>query len=154
MKRPGAAARAALQDRTCKRPKRPNSDGAVAVSVKVAELRAAGYADFEAWLEDSKNLYVGRRGRIFIHTDGSKRIFHYAGSKWQNPFAVGASISREEACSKYRSALLDGTLKDLQDTVALGLTLVQCHEASEGKACWTEYSWRMRAPPQNRHVKP
>ena len=114
MKRPSTASAKGI-------PKRPRQEvsGTLAVSVKVAELRASGYADFEAWLKDPKNLYVGRRGRIFIHTDGRKRIFHYPGSKWQNPYAIGASVSRKEACSKYRSALVDGTLKDPQDCLCM-----------------------------------
>ena len=83
------------------------------VSVKVASLRAAGYENFEAWLQDDQNRYVGRRGRIFIHDGkGGKRVFHFSGSKWQNPFAVSKSMSRQKACDKYRRALLDGVLKD------------------------------------------
>ena len=119
MKRPSAAVQVPLATGSSGDPKsRKKSEGseqAVAVSVKVAELRSSGYADLEAWLQDSQNLYVGRRGRIFIHTDGRKRIFHYAGSKWHNPYAVGKSLSRQEACSKYRSALIGGTLKDPKD---------------------------------------
>ena len=104
-----------------KAPKASKSSAAaasvVAVSVKVAKLREAGYEDFEAWLQDKGNLYVGRRGRIFITgINGKKRIFHYAGSKWQNPFTVGKDLSREEACEKFRKALLDGSLKD-EDTL-------------------------------------
>ena len=84
----------------------------VAVSVKVASLRAAGYPDFETWLQDEGNLYVGRRGRIFIHDGSSKRIFHFPSSQWQNPFAVSKTTSRQMACEKFRRALLDGSLKD------------------------------------------
>ena len=119
MKRPSAVdgATTKLSSVKSSKSRKADEDGsqAVAVSVKVAELRSAGYVDFETWLKDSRNVYVGRRGRIFIHNDGGKRIFHYPGSKWQNPYAVGASFSRQDACSKYRSALLDGTLKDPQD---------------------------------------
>lgn len=83
------------------------------VSVKVASLRKAGYEDFEKWLEDPENVYVGRRGRIFIHgSNGSKRIFHFPGSKWQNPIVVSKTTSRQMACEKFRKALLAGSLKD------------------------------------------
>ncbi|CAE7365568.1 hypothetical protein AK812_SmicGene39128 [Symbiodinium microadriaticum] len=123
MKRPSAVdgATAKLSSIKSSKSRKADEDGsqAVAVSVKVAELRSAGYVDFETWLKGSRNVYVGRRGRIFIHNDGGKRIFHYPGSKWQNPYAVGASFSRQDACSKYRSALLDGTLKDPQDGAPL-----------------------------------
>lgn len=55
---------------------------------------------------------MGRRGRIFIHDGSSKRIFHFPSSKWQNPFAVSKTTWRQMACEKFRSALLDGSLKD------------------------------------------
>eukprot|EP00438_Fugacium_kawagutii_P024936 Skav213193 [mRNA] locus=scaffold2826:153190:153777:+ [translate_table: standard] len=90
------------------------------VSVKVASLREAGYENFQTWLEDAQNLYVGRRGRIFIHDpDGSKRIFHFASSKWHNPFAVSKTMSRQMACDKFRSALLDGSLKDHEEDLSV-----------------------------------
>lgn len=54
---------------------------------------------------------VGRRGRIFIHESGKRRIFYFKASKWQNPFAVGQG-SHESACKKFKKALLDGSLKD------------------------------------------
>eukprot|EP00930_Biecheleria_cincta_P103091 TRINITY_DN95000_c0_g1_i1.p1 TRINITY_DN95000_c0_g1~~TRINITY_DN95000_c0_g1_i1.p1 ORF type:complete len:154 (+),score=15.46 TRINITY_DN95000_c0_g1_i1:41-502(+) len=105
-----------------------------AVSVKVSELRSAGYANLKEWLRDTSNIYVGRRGRIFIHTDGEKQIFHYAASKWQNPFAVNESTSREEACHRYRVALLDGSLKDPSDGVPLRSKLKELEGRRLG--CW------------------
>eukprot|EP00931_Biecheleriopsis_adriatica_P000419 TRINITY_DN100443_c0_g1_i1.p1 TRINITY_DN100443_c0_g1~~TRINITY_DN100443_c0_g1_i1.p1 ORF type:complete len:170 (+),score=33.48 TRINITY_DN100443_c0_g1_i1:23-532(+) len=85
---------------------------AESVCVKVADLRAQGYKDLSAWLEDSTNLYVGRHGRIFIHDGKEKRILHYSASKWQNPFKISASVTRQQVCDRYRGALLDGSLKD------------------------------------------
>ena len=70
------------------------------VCLKVGSLRKT-YRDenisLKKWMEDPNNLYVGRQGRIFItYSDidpntGNKRreIFHYKGSKWQNPYKVG-----------------------------------------------------------------
>ena len=49
------------------------------------------YNHLEDWLSDvCNNLYIGRAGRIFIGSkkDGSRRIFHYPGSVWKNPFRV------------------------------------------------------------------
>lgn len=116
VKRPSAATRqseaaSGKRTKTAVEATAPKSK-CIAVSVKVASLRAAGYQDFETWLQDKGNLYVGRRGRIFIHDGSSKRIFHFPGSKWQNPFAVSKTTSRQMACEKFRSALLDGSLKD------------------------------------------
>jgi hypothetical protein len=58
------------------------------VCLKVSNLRIKGIENLEAWMADANNVYTGRRGRIFIHQDGVKRIFNYKGSKWQNPFTL------------------------------------------------------------------
>jgi len=48
-----------------------------------------GYTDLEHWIQDQKNEYVGRRGRIWItKPDGSRQIFIFKQSKWHNPFKV------------------------------------------------------------------
>ena len=45
-------------------------------------------------------MYVGRMGRIFI----DKKIFHYQGSKWQNPYTV-AKYGLDESLKKYKEHL-------------------------------------------------
>mmetsp|Transcript_120676 Transcript_120676/g.240297 ORF Transcript_120676/g.240297 Transcript_120676/m.240297 type:complete len:189 (-) Transcript_120676:167-733(-) len=110
---------------------------AVAVSVKAAVLRQDGYVNLETWLADkSSNLYVGRRGRIFIKDEGAEksRIFHYPASKWQNPFAVGKDGTREEVCSRYRNALLSGTLVDPASKTPLREMLSELQGLRLG--CW------------------
>lgn len=55
--------------------------------LKVEYLRQA-YGpgiNLRIWLNNEKNVYVGRHGRIFI--DGE--IFRYPDSKWANPYKVG-----------------------------------------------------------------
>eukprot|EP00420_Gonyaulax_spinifera_P034672 CAMPEP_0197877782 /NCGR_PEP_ID=MMETSP1439-20131203/6373_1 /TAXON_ID=66791 /ORGANISM="Gonyaulax spinifera, Strain CCMP409" /LENGTH=198 /DNA_ID=CAMNT_0043497153 /DNA_START=59 /DNA_END=655 /DNA_ORIENTATION=- len=120
-----------------KRKRKAETEEAAPVSVKVAALRNAGYADLESWLSDTgQNLYVGRRGRIFIHTVGEEkpRIFHYASSKWQNPFTVGKDGTREEVCAKFRTALLDSTLTDPADGKPLKEKLAELRGLRLG--CW------------------
>lgn len=58
------------------------------VCVKVGQLRKLGYESFEDWLKDDRNIYCGRHGRIFIHKNGQKNIFHYQKSEFHNPFTV------------------------------------------------------------------
>merc|ERR1712216_80045 len=115
-----------------------HGDDTVAVSVKVGALRAEKeYADFAGWLSDAnRNLYVGRPGRIFIHDAkaGTKRIFHYKGSKWQNPFVVGRDGNREQVCNLYRAAILDETLRDPVDDVPLRKKLPELRGLRLG--CW------------------
>merc|ERR1712039_1070878 len=112
--------------------------GTKAVSVKVAALRKDGrYADFGAWRADvHNNLYVGRRGRIFVHekSNGKKTILHYSGSKWQNPFSVGKDGTREEVCRKFKDALLNGKLCDPDDGLPLRSKLGELRGLELG--CW------------------
>lgn len=65
------------------------------VCVKVDNLRLNGYTDLEQWMSDPNNIYVGRRGRIFIYNDAEKRIFHYPGNKWENPYKLKDYSTRE-----------------------------------------------------------
>ena len=58
-------------------------------SVKIRYLEDHGYISLEDWINDDMNLYVGRRGRIWIYEEGTKRIFHYTQSKWHNPYKDG-----------------------------------------------------------------
>jgi hypothetical protein len=53
--------------------------------VKVSELRKMGYTDFEDCVGTTDNVYVGRRGRIWIHGE-NKRMYHFKGTKWGKPF--------------------------------------------------------------------
>lgn len=61
--------------------------------------------NLEIWMQQSNNLYVGRRGRIFITDVFSKvkrvfskvkRVFRYPESKWANPFKVNKSMTVKE----------------------------------------------------------
>ena len=86
----------------------PTSKPTTAMCIAVNNLRKEGYADLEQWMAHQDNLYVGRRGRIFI-TDPitkEKRIFHYGDSKWGNPFKVGkGGYSLSESIALFRDRL-------------------------------------------------
>lgn len=56
--------------------------------VKVSNLRMLGYISLEDWLSDKDNVYVGRRGRIFIKEGTASKIFHYKESIFANPYLV------------------------------------------------------------------
>lgn len=87
------------------------------VNVKVGYLRSQQgeianslpkYDNFREWLANKDNLYIGRSGRIFIN----KKIFHYKGSKWANPFSVkkygrGVSLEKYKEYIKNNKELLD-----------------------------------------------
>lgn len=56
------------------------------------------YNNFKEVLEDDKNIYIGRHGRIFIN----KTIFTYQGSKWANPFKVGKDGDINQVLKMYK----------------------------------------------------
>jgi len=78
------------------------------ICVAVGELRKR-YNDktmtLEKWLNNSENVYVGRKGRIWITENGTKRIFHYPGSVWKNEFTV-KEHGLENCLVLYREELL------------------------------------------------
>lgn len=57
-------------------------------SVKQKNLLLLGYENLEHWLNNPQNLYIGRRGRIFIGSGIHKRVFYYPESKWANPYKL------------------------------------------------------------------
>lgn len=78
-----------------------------AVCISVVNLRKMGFTDLDHWLQDSNNVYTGRFGRIWIHeSDGSKRIFHYAQSKWHNPNKVNKDTTAAQAVCQYLQHLI------------------------------------------------
>lgn len=87
------------------------------ICLKVANLRKNGYQSLEDWFKNSENVYVGRSGRIWItesiNDQKVKRIFHYAGSKYGNPFKISDSETSEIVCQKYKEYILNN--KELMD---------------------------------------
>jgi hypothetical protein len=59
----------------------------IGVCVKVSSLRPQ-YTDLEDWLKNKKHVLVCRGGRVFIGSGEKKRVFHYSGSEFANPFKV------------------------------------------------------------------
>ena len=57
------------------------------VCVKVKHLRPR-YDNLEEWLTCDTHCLVTRRGRVFIGSGDSRRVFHYSASEWANPFPV------------------------------------------------------------------
>jgi len=77
--------------------------------IKVAALRKVYDNDInlKKWINMPNNLYVGRRGRIFI--DGV--IFHYPDSKWGNPFLL-KDYSLKDSLELYKKHVLESDLKN------------------------------------------
>jgi hypothetical protein len=84
------------------RPRERKLPKRVCVAVKYLRSSLPRYDNIREWQENSKNLYVGRRGRIFINGV----IYHYKQSPWANPYKVHKDDSNlNEALVKYSKDL-------------------------------------------------
>jgi len=71
------------------------------VNVKVKYIRPK-YDNLKEWMEDSQNVYIGRRGIVFI----DKERFPKIDSPFANPFKIEKDGTREEVIKKYREYIL------------------------------------------------
>jgi hypothetical protein len=100
------------------------------VNVRVKYIRPQ-YKDLRAWCEDPRNVYIGRRGVIFIkNEDNTKTRYPPRDSVFANPFKTGRDGSRSEVIAKYRSYL--------QTAIDQGKITKEDLEALRGKrlGCW------------------
>lgn len=67
------------------------------VNCKVKFIRPK-YNDLKEWCEDNNNVYIGRRGVVFI----DKQRYPSDENIWANPFKVGKHGTREQVIEKYR----------------------------------------------------
>ena len=72
------------------------------VNVKVKYIRPE-YQNLEEWTLDEDNVYIGRRGVVFIN---GKR-FPEKDSPFANPFKVGRDGIRSEVIEKYETYIKD-----------------------------------------------
>lgn len=67
------------------------------VNVKVQNIRPK-YKNLKDWSNDSNNVYIGRRGVVFV--DGYR--FPTNDSRYANPFKIDKDGSRDEVLNKYK----------------------------------------------------
>jgi hypothetical protein len=66
------------------------------VNVKVGHIRP-GHDNLQEWCEDPKNVYIGRKGIVFIADEnGDKERFPKQDSIWANPFKIPAKGGEED----------------------------------------------------------
>jgi Domain of unknown function (DUF4326) len=66
------------------------------VNVKVKHIRPT-YDNLKEWIEDENNVYIGRRGVVFI--DGIR--YPKDDSVWANPFIIGKDGGRDKVINAY-----------------------------------------------------
>lgn len=107
------------------------------VCIKVANLRKLKYKSLKDWLDNKNNLYVGRRGRIFIKENNESNIFHYKESKWANPYPVKGDMTLKKSLTLYIKHLI--TTKKIKDIYELEGKTLGCfcdvHEKNNIPTC-------------------
>jgi hypothetical protein len=96
------------------------------VNVKVKYIRPLGYSNLKDWLKDPENVYIGRKGIVFV--EGCR--FPVSSSPFANPFKVGKDGTRAEVIIKYE--------KDLRKRLLKSAKLRKALEELKGKrlGCW------------------
>ena len=95
------------------------------VNCRVANIRPK-YKDLSDWIADEKNIYVGRRGVVFVN--GAR--YPPVASNFANPFKIGKDGTREEVLKKYESYIT----KKLEEDPVLLLELKTLKGKNLG--CW------------------
>jgi len=70
-------------------------------NVKVANLRPK-YKDLADWIKDTNNVYIGRKGIVFIE---GKR-YPTMDSVWHNPYKISENTDRKTVIQKYREYII------------------------------------------------
>ena len=76
------------------------------VNVKVGYIRPK-YNDLKEWTGDPDNVYIARRGVVFINENGTKKRYPEQDSIWSNPFKIDKDGTREEVIVKYRDYIVN-----------------------------------------------
>lgn len=101
------------------------------VNVKVKYIRPK-YNNLKEWCEDPNNVYIGRKGVVFIKNEetGKKERYPKQDSKFANPFKLKKGTSRDQVTEKYNMYLRNKIRKE-------EITLEDLHNL-KGKTlgCW------------------
>jgi hypothetical protein len=73
------------------------------VNVKKQYISKDGYEDLKDWCEDKKNIYIGRKGIVFIN----KERYPKENSIFCNPYKINDVTDRTQVILKYKIYLLE-----------------------------------------------
>ena len=102
---------------------------ATVVNVKVEFIRPK-YQNLQEWCEDSDNVYIARKGIVFVNSAQGKERYPKQDSIWANPFKISATNVRETVIEQYRKYIFD----KLEREPALRLELAKLIGKNLG--CW------------------
>ena len=78
------------------------------VNVKKQYISKNGYNDLKEWCEDKNNIYIARKGIVFIN----KERYPKDNSIFCNPFKINDKTTREHVILKYKIYLLEKIKND------------------------------------------
>lgn len=81
------------------------------VNVKVKYIRPK-YNNLKEWMDDSNNVYIGRKGIVFINGERYPK----KDSIWANPFRIDKINTREDVIYQYENYLKDKIDKNIITT--------------------------------------
>jgi len=76
-------------------------------NVKVSNIRPT-YNNLEEWINDPNNVYIGRKGIVFIN--GTR--FPKNDSIWCNPYKIDNNTTRQQVIQKYKTYIKDKIKKE------------------------------------------
>lgn len=83
------------------------------VNVKVAYIRkpkdgTPAYHDLRQWMSDPNNVYIGRKGIVFVvNDDGSKMRWPPRDSIWANPYKLKDCKDGQQCLQLYREYIIN-----------------------------------------------
>lgn len=77
------------------------------VNVRVQHIRPR-YANLMEWMNDDNNVYIGRKGIVFINGER----FPKDNSIWANPFKISENETRESIINKYEKYIREKIIKE------------------------------------------
>lgn len=102
------------------------------VNVRCADIRPQ-YQNLAEWCKDEKNVYIGRRGVVFISSYQGVRIrYPPRDSVWANPYKI-VNDDRDECLRKYREHIISKIDKEnlIPDLLLLKGKILGCWCAPE-----------------------
>jgi hypothetical protein len=94
------------------------------------------YANLKEWCKDEKNVYIGRKGIVFIKNEITEKKERYPkiSSVFCNPFKVGKDGNREEVIEKYENYITE----KIQLEPELKIRLIEMKNKNLGCWCYPE----------------
>lgn len=75
-------------------------------NVKVAHIRPR-YKNLQEWMNDPQNIYIGRKGVVFINTPEGRVRYPPKESLFANPFKIKEGQDRQKVLSLYRQYITE-----------------------------------------------